>query len=348
LNHAAKVHLPKPCLPAIAALLSLALAACDGTRSGVDIDSMRTNRVFKLNDADGDNRISADEWPRMQSVFRTIDTDGDGYLTKKELKAFFAAGGGPPPGTRMTGGGVGPALEGQVRLSEIDKDTLRAFRARLSDPMSQQRGLLESRLQPVYPDGFSCPRIDHIFGEEWRGPVPDSIHTGADIPAGWYEPIYAMADGQVVAKFTGEEGYRGLQIVLRHTPAETGLPVWVYTLYSHFDKMPELKIGDRIRMGDYLGPNGKTGVPVKGREPHLHLTIYYSTSPQYAVTPNFIFPMKVHFTDPVALFRGQMPLHPAELRKLPDDRKRVAIVYKTKSGQISKLGARIIWPYVCG
>ncbi|MBT3767802.1 MAG: peptidoglycan DD-metalloendopeptidase family protein [Rhodospirillaceae bacterium] len=330
----------------VMSLLAVGLVAGDGSFSPANANPKKIKRIFKKNDSDGDNKISADEWPKSTEAFKKIDADGDGYLTKSEFKNFFAGGGGPG-GSPRADRGEGPKLEGEIQRSDIDETSMVAFRARLSNPESQERGLLESTLEPIYPEGLKCPKIDHIYGEEWQGPVPDRIHTGSDIPAGWDDPIYAMADGQVVAKFLGEKGHRGLQLVLRHTPEETGLPVWVYTLYSHFFKLPTLKVGDRVRMGDYLGPNGASGVPSRHRDPHLHLTVYYSTSPEYAVSRNFIFPQKLHFTDAVALFRGGMPLHPAKLRKLPDDQKKVKIVYKTKSGEISKPGSKFIWPFAC-
>ena len=51
----------------------------------------------------------------------------------------------------------------------------------------------------------------------------------------------------------------GTQVVLQHAPADTGLPFWLYTLYSHFNQMPAWEIGQRVRMGEVLGPNGRSG-----------------------------------------------------------------------------------------
>ncbi len=156
-----------------------------------------------------------------------------------------------------------------------------------------------------------------------------------------------MAAGEVVAKFKGEKGFRGLQVVLRHAPEDTGLPVWVYSLYSHFITMPEVEIGQRVRMGDVLGPNGKSGVPGRNREPHLHLTVTFSDSPKYARTRGLLIPMAGRFADPVALLRGKAPLDTGALAKLSPAEREVAIAYKRTTGEIVPPGAKIIWPFAC-
>ena len=247
----------------------------------------------------------------------------------------------------LSSGGA-QAGEDLVDFQSLDPVSKGAFTGKNSVREHQiARGLLESELIPVYPDNASCDKIDHIFGEVWKGPVIGRFHTGADIPAWWDDPIYAMADGEVVAKFTGERGYRGLQIVLRHSPEDTGLPVWIYTLYSHFSSMPEVAIGQRVRMGDVLGPNGKSGVPGEMREPHLHLTVSFSKSPKYARNKWLLVPMEGHYADPVALFRGKMPIDTQAMRALPKSERRVKIAYKLETGEIVPPGAKIIWPFAC-
>ncbi len=294
----------------------------------------RRTIVMKKNDKNGDGRISREEWGGAAKMFDRLDVDKDGFLTFDELGARFAAGG------QFNQGNI-------IALKMLDDATRAGFLRRFgSIKDSEARGQVESNLIPVYPENAACPRIDHIFGEKWQGPQ-DSKHSGADIPAAWDEPIHAMADGEVVAKFLGKRNYRGLQLVLRHTPEQTGLPVYVYTLYSHFREMPKLEIGQKVRQGDYLGPNGKTGVPGKKREPHLHLSVYISTSPRYVLLDESLIPEHGYFIDPVALFRGKLPLETHAVRALPEGEKRVPIAYKLKSGEAFPAGARIIWPYLC-
>ena len=40
----------------------------------------------------------------------------------------------------------------------------------------------------------------------------------------------------------------GHQIYLRHTPEDTGLPIWLYSKYKNFHELPDLKIGERVEM----------------------------------------------------------------------------------------------------
>lgn len=258
---------------------------------------------------------------------------------------FFGVGLAPGDAFAQRGGDKGGDLIG---VDSLDPVTRGAF-LRKYEKLEQMRarGLLESGLVPVYPENARCPEIDHIFGEPWRGPVANQFHSGADIPAAWNEPIHAVASGVVVAKFKGEVGFRGLQVVIRHAPEDTGLPVWLYTLYSHFNEMPAVEIGQRLRMGDYLGPNGKTGVPGKRREPHLHLTVNFSQSPRYVLLQEFLIPESGYFIDPVALFRGRMPIDTHAMRALPEAERRVKIAYKLKTGAIVPPDAKIIWPFLC-
>lgn len=50
----------------------------------------RAERAIQRNDADGDGKISPNEFPRPARVFRRLDTDGDGYITLEEFKARFS------------------------------------------------------------------------------------------------------------------------------------------------------------------------------------------------------------------------------------------------------------------
>ncbi len=303
-----------------------------------------------MNDSDGDGKVSRDEWRKSGDIFDAIDADEDGYLTVREFKAFFEGGGAKSKRKKQACGGDASSGGPKVGLDAIDQTTKGAFFAKLEQmDVQRQRGLLESGLVPVYPDNADCPEIDHPFGEPWRGPVPNRIHSGADIPAGWDAPLHAMADGEVIAIYRegGGKSFRGRQVIMRHTPEDTGLPVYVYTLQSHFNAPPEVHVGQRLKMGDYLGPNGKSGVPGKRRQPHNHLTVNISTSPNYVVTDSLVIPVDGHFIDPVALFRGETPLDTHAMLALAEDERRVKIAYRDDKGNTHPPDAKIIWPFVC-
>ena len=348
----------------VLAVISVSLAWAWVGPAGPAFALERSAIAIKKNDKNGDGRVSRKEWRKPKSIFDEIDLDGDGFLTRQEFQTRFgetpAAAAAPAaaapaaaetPAAASAAAPAPAAASGKVLISmkDLDDVTKAAFLGKFRKREHElARGMVESRLIPVYPANASCSSIDHIFGEPWRGPVPNKWHSGADIPASWDQEIYAMADGEVVARFDGSgKGFRGIQVVLRHRPEDTGLPVWIYTLYSHFSSEPKLKLGQRVAMGEYLGPNGKTGVPGKKREPHLHLTVTYSEKPEYARFKGLLVPSYGHFIDPVALFRGGMPLDTHAMRALPDSQKKVAIAYKLTTGEIVPPNARIIWHFAC-
>ncbi|NQV83710.1 MAG: peptidoglycan DD-metalloendopeptidase family protein [Rhodospirillales bacterium] len=308
--------------------------------------------AIKKFDRNGDGKVSRKEWKRDPATFEEIDTDGDGFLTVEEFKARFSSGekSAKKESRRKKSGGDGKDGGNIISKDDLAPVTFKGFK-RKPDSRAQQieLGLLETNLIPVYPDDVYCPKIDHIFGEPWRGPVPNRWHSGGDIPSSWDDPIHAMADGVVIAKF--DSGFRGIQVILQHAPEDTGLDVWVYTLYSHFRTMPEVAIGQRVRMGEYLGPNGKTGVPGKKREPHLHLTIMFAATPKYALLVNekgsLMIPLDGYFAGPLALMRRKMPIDTHSMRALREQERRVIIAYKKESGAIVPPDAKIIWPFTC-
>jgi murein DD-endopeptidase MepM/ murein hydrolase activator NlpD len=196
------------------------------------------------------------------------------------------------------------------------------------------------------------PEIDHIFGEPWRGPVhlrraSATRHHGADIPAPDGTPILAIAGGVVIARFAGNEGFRGYEIVVRHAPADTGLPVWLYTAYTHFKEMPELRVGRRVRMCQKLGPTGKTGVPSRRRQEHLHLDVYSAKTDEFVAFTRRVVPVEGRYVDVVTLMRRRMPLDTRSMLELPAAERRVPIPHKLTTGAIVPPDTRIIWPYAC-
>jgi len=79
------------------------------------------------------------------------------------------------------------------------------------------------------------------------------------------------------------------------------------SIYTHFSKMPKLHIGQRVRMGQILGPTGNAGIGRNGRQsmrrrPAIHFGVFYSTSDKYAVIRDRVIPVDGKWMDPVALF----------------------------------------------
>lgn len=229
---------------------------------------------------------------------------------------------------------------------------------RSSRDIQEKSGLIETGLRPVYPKDAECLEVKSHFASPTRfdGSMRVSwaysgYHNGFDISSPIGTPLIAIADGEVIHKYTGGR-LVGHQIFLSHTPEETGLPVWVYSKYKHFDKLPDLKIGQRVKMGQYLGPSGDSGT-AGGHFPtgyaHLHMSIYTSTSADYESSKTSIRPKDVQQVDPVVLFlKKDPPVTNSHMAlNLPDAEKDAVIAYRTTDGKTVPEGAKIIWPFAC-
>ncbi len=84
-----------------------------------------------------------------------------------------------------------------------------------------------------------------------------SFHSGTDFRAKKGTPVYATNSGVVaIAK---RRYYAGNSVVIDHGEG-------IYSCYYHLSKL-HVKVGDRVKQGDFLGLSGATG-RVNG--PHLH------------------------------------------------------------------------------
>jgi len=170
------------------------------------------------------------------------------------------------------------------------------------------------------------------------------------MPAPFGTPMIAAAAGTVVAKSAEQRSYRGIEIILRHSPEDTGLPVWTYTQYAHFDEMPSLAVGDRVRMGQALGPTGNSGFQRGGkraRRPAIHFAVWFSRSPDWAMVRNVVVPVNGLWMDPVAFYRKAPHFDSAAMKALPGGEKEVPISVMFEDGTTSPAGTKLVWPYTC-
>ncbi len=216
------------------------------------------------------------------------------------------------------------------------------------------RGLFETGLSPVFPAQAECRGIDEGYAIDYAGKRGgrEQYHGGIDMPAPWGTPMIAAASGTVVGKFQGERSFRGIEIVLRHSSDDTGIPLWTYTQYAHCSEMPTLEVGRRVRMGDRICPTGntgigQTGVQSKRRRPAIHFAVFFSASEQYVEMRNVIIPADGYWMDPVALFRKTLPLDSGSMKSLPEAEKRIPISVMFDSGETFPADTRIVWPYAC-
>ncbi len=112
--------------------------------------------------------------------------------------------------------------------------------------------------------------VSSEFGERWGKP-----HKGIDIAADAGEPVYAIADADVIYAGDGLRGY-GNVVILRHDSQMT-------SLYAHNS---ELKVhqGDHVTQGSLISLLGNTG---HSTGPHVHFEIRQGDA---AVNPRTLLP----------------------------------------------------------
>ncbi len=293
-------------------------------------------------DRDGDASISREEWHKKR-IFDKVDLDGDGAISLRELQIRLGES-KPAPGS-------GIDMPDAVTVSAIR----RGRHDRVED--LKVRGLFETGLHPVWPEAVSCRGIDHWYAMDYSDVRPrEAYHGGIDIPAPFDTPVHAVMDGEVVAVYEGKHSPRGIEVVLRHTPAQSGLPLYLYTRYTHFKRMPGLRPGQHLKMGEVIGATGNTGVMGcelkhelcrKTRRPLLHFDVLYSGNEKYYDSGTILIPYEAHWMDPNALFRKSMPVDSQAMSALPEEQKAVAISYMLESGEFQPPDTHMIWPYTC-
>ena len=219
-------------------------------------------------------------------------------------------------------------------------------------------GQIQVGLVPDYPTTARCPEVSSFFGSSVRydgsARVNDhfGFHNGMDISAHEGTPLLALADGEVI--HAGNGGMLvGNYVWLRHAPEDTGLPVYLFTRYQHLDSASPLKIGTRVKIGDVVGPAGKTGTVGGYFRPlgysHLHLLVFAADDAAFTLRDAVVVATaNRRYLDPLAIYlKPALPFDNRALRDLPDADKHVAIPYRTPDGTREPAGTRMIWPLAC-
>ncbi len=317
---------------------------------------------FKRADRDNNGQLDRAEWHRRGN-FERLDTDQNASLSLKEVRAMYAGHDektyGWPPGTFQRATPVqdpGAALD-RLSPDELDPEVVCAItRRRKCKPKSSiERGFFATGLGPVFPKSARCPGVDDYFAMDYTFKRnKEAYHGGIDLPVPWGTPMIAAADGTIVGVFEGRKSARGIEVLIRHSPIDTGLPLWIYTGYGHLDAMPDLTVGQRISRGEVIGPTGNSGVSGKSRKqsstrrPAVHFSAFFSDTGKYAIFRNrIVIPQNGWWMDPVALYRGQLPVDSKAMKSLPQSEKGVPIALQFDDGEQIPPQARFIWPYTC-
>ncbi len=130
---------------------------------------------------------------------------------------------------------------------------------------SQQK-LIASKpsMQPISPDDNF--RITSSYGFRWD-PFTNKrrMHQGLDLAGKIGLKIYATGDGIVISAIDAKNGY-GKEIIIDHG-------FGYISRYAHLHKI-DVKIGQSIKRGQYLGLLGSTG---RSTGPHLHYEVIYNS-----------------------------------------------------------------------
>lgn len=321
----------------------------------------RVARDFRHGDDDGDEQLSPAEWNRRGN-FERLDRNGDGFLSLKEVRRMYKGHDDksydwPPQNMPPRTGDIDPTVKSdRVDKSVLDDETRCGIgRSKKCDIASQKaRGLFETGTGPRFPSHALCPGADDYWAMDYASKRNNAaFHGGIDLPVPWGTPMRAAAAGSVVAKYGADNSKRGMELILRHSPKQTGLPMWTYTGYGHLDALPDLKIGQRVKMGEIIGPTGNSGISAKGtqqsttRRPAIHFVVFYADTPQYAQARDTIVPVEGRWMDPMAFYRQTGPFDTPSVKALPDSEKDVDIPVLFEDGAAFPANTKLVWPYAC-
>lgn len=123
--------------------------------------------------------------------------------------------------------------------------------------------------------GFHWPVEAGVISSEY-GARWGKLHKGIDIAADVGEPVYAVADGEVIYAGDGLRGY-GNVVIIEHANR-------VSSLYAHNSEL-KVKQGDRVSQGALIALIGNTG---HSTGPHVHFELRQA---DVAVNPHSMLPV---------------------------------------------------------
>ncbi len=241
--------------------------------------------------------------------------------------AIAQMSGADPGESKAKGKGKSKGEGDLIGRQGIGPEVMKAIMRMQGTEQAVERGMIATGLTATFV-GANCHEVDESWAVNYAGLAgrgSDALHGGIDIFAPRGTPVLAVAAGEVVAKYDPANSLQGIQIHLRHSPEDTGLPMWIYTQYTHLLELPELPIGTRVRLGEVIGKNANTGKGADKRRDALHFAVIYTSSPKYYREDNMIVPQDGWWMDPHALYRAAPPYDSVSMKALPASEKRIAI-----------------------
>lgn len=157
----------------------------------------------------------------------------------------------------------------EANLEKEINDLDNSIRAKLGKrTISAKKGVL------AYPmDGV----MTQSYGNTGFTALGYNFHNGIDLAGPAATPVYAAADGSVVAADTGEAAY-GNWVAIKHSVSTKNGTSQIITLYAHLRQF-KVKVGQSVKMGDLIGYEGNTGNTTRllygpERGYHLHFTVF--------------------------------------------------------------------------
>jgi murein DD-endopeptidase MepM/ murein hydrolase activator NlpD len=166
-----------------------------------------------------------------------------------------------------------------LRIQEIDRAILAAEQAAWDEgEYYYQHHILVGTARPPAPGQarFIWPVPGSDISQYW-GPCGypfeppyfgyPHFHTGIDLATPFGRPVYAAADGVVVAASRSTEGY-GDHVIIAHDGH-------TFTLYGHLESFA-VHPGDQVKQGQVIGLVGSTG---NSTGPHTHFEVRVDRTP---------------------------------------------------------------------
>jgi len=202
---------------------------------------------------------------KLELYSATVDSI---YARLDSLKIEIPSG--PPRDYPYYSGGA--VSNSSYTFAPRDKQHMDGIESKLIS-LLQRLGITQTRMDAL-PDldqnaPVAIPSIYPTFGRISDGwgmrihPITNELefHNGIDIANLPGTPIYAAADGMVVAA-DYDNGY-GKRIVLAHSGG-------YHTLYAHLYNH-QVRVGDQVNKGQIIGLMGNTGLSTG---PHLHYEVH--------------------------------------------------------------------------